>query len=137
MERHRNLLNWGSKLTAMRKAILLFGVFLVTMSSATFGQELSASNNSVVQKDNGEIKKKWDAAFGSFQFQILKERTGDRNFQIDMSIIYKIEEGRHETEVRYITYNDYIRVKILPESMIQGEYEHLEMISEVNEFINE
>ena len=96
--------------------------------------EINPTTHRQMFKDDGEIKKKWDAARGSFQFEILKNRNGNRNFQIDMSVIYQIEEVRHETEVRYLKYNDFIRIKILPKSVISGDYEHLELMKDVESF---
>lgn len=135
MKKEKNFLNWSSKLTAMKNAIFILGVFLVAATTKATGQELSSSDTPVVQQEN-EIKKLWDAALGSFQFQVLKDRTGDRNFQIDMSVIYDIEENRDDTEVMYIPYNDFIKIKILPKNQIQGDYVQLELISHVESFTN-
>lgn len=130
----KDFLNWGSKLAAMKNTILLLGVFLVSLSLNAIGQENTLSEP-VVQQEN-DIKTKWDNAIGSFQFEILKERSGDRNFQIDMTVINEIEANRHLSEVVYISYNDFMRIKILPTNQISGDFVHLDLLKEVDAFTN-
>lgn len=119
----------------MKNTILLLGIFLFSMSINVIGQE-NISSEPVVQQEN-EIKSRWDDAIGSFQFEILKERSGDRNFQIDMTVINEIEANRHLSKVVYISYNDFIRIKILPENQISGDFDQLELIRKVDAFIND
>lgn len=119
----------------MKTIALLFG-FCFIFEVSSYASVILPVQNQYHLKDDGEIKKKWDAALGSFQFEILKNRIESRNFQIDMSVIYQIEESRQENEVVYLQYNDYIRIKVLPKAMINGDYEHLELINKVDEFTN-
>ena len=119
----------------MKNTILLLGLFLVTLSFNAIAQE-SIHPEPVIQQEN-DIKTRWDDAIGSFQFEILKKRSGDRNFQIDMSVIDEIEANRHLSKVVYISYNDFMRIKILPESQISGNFDQLELIRKVDTFIND
>lgn len=135
MEKSKVLLNWGSKLTAMKNAILLLGVFLVTTTHMAIGQELN-STSSADQQEN-EIKKRWDGAVGSFQFEVSNERSEARTFQIDMTVIDRILESRDDKDIVYLEYNDFIRIKVLPFDMINGNYEKLEVIKKVENFENQ
>lgn len=118
----------------MKNTILLLGVFLVSMSMNAIGQENTQKEPVTLQEN--DVKSRWDNAIGSFQFEILKERSGDRNFQIDMSVINEIEANRHLSEIVYISYNDFMRIKILPTNQISGEFIHLDLLKEVDSFTN-
>lgn len=121
----------------MKHITLLLGLLLLNASNSISGELIYyIPDNDIITTvdDDNELKKKWDAALGSFQFEILKEHNGDRNVQIHMEIINEIEANRHETEVVYISYNEFMRIKILPKNVISGDYNKLELMKKVDSF---
>lgn len=88
-------------------------------------------SNSQISIDDETPKSKWDKAIGSFQFEIIK---GRKMTEINVKIIDEIESKRHETDIVYITYSDNIRIKILPKSMIDTDFDKLELMTYVESF---
>lgn len=76
------------------------------------------------EKKKQEQRDKWNKALGSFQFQVL----GRTYPSIDIAIIEKIEMARHKTDTVFMPYSQDIRIMILPESVIKGEYKKLDHI---------
>lgn len=90
------------------------------------------TNNSVqITNDDETPQELWNKAIGSFQFEILK---GRKLTEIDITIIESIEANRHDTEVTYIQYNERIRIKILPKSVINTDYVKLDLMKTVESF---
>lgn len=112
--------------------ILAIGSFL-TLTSFTQPSNLIVLNNQTILtiQDDGEVlRKMWDDALGTFQFQIINSRISPK---VDISIIRTIENNRHDTEVVYIPYAENIKIKILPKSLISGEFQKLELFAYVAE----
>lgn len=130
----KEFLNWGCKIAAMKNTILLLGVFLCSLSLNAIGQENSSTEPTVHQEN--DIKRKWDEAVGTFQFEISNKKSEGRNFQIEMAVIDQILEARDDKDVVYLEYNNFIRIKVLPLSVINGDYNELEIVRRVNNFEN-
>lgn len=130
--------NYYELLLLMKKTLVLgfamllisqFTIATTTEQSPSFFKDLKISNQ--LSLDDETPKEKWDSAVGSFQFEIL---TGRRLTEIDITIIDSIEENRHDTEVTYIQYSERIRIKILPKSVINSDYEKLDLMTTVESF---
>ena len=136
-----NCINLGTeKTTIMKASILLLGLMICTIQFSSATNEIFKSDHYEIDliqlDDENEIKTKWDNALGTFQFEILKKRSSRAMIQIRMEVIDEILESRHETEIVYIPYkyNDEVRIKILPHSEINGEFEKLELRTVVDSF---
>lgn len=127
---------------------LILAITLLVISNISFGSNISdARFESQIfqskktlfialqcQLDDNEIKEKWDKALGTFQFEILSRRDSRELFTFKMEVIHKIEANRHETDIVYISYNDFVRIKILPKNQISGAFQKLELMKEVDSF---
>lgn len=129
---------------------LVLAITLMVISNISFGLSSSISDTKVesevyqsknslfkaleFQFDDNEIKEKWDKALGTFQFEILSKRNSRELLTIKMEIIHEIEANRHETDVIYISYNEFTRIKILPKNQISGAYQKLDLMKNVNSF---
>ena len=129
---------------------LVLAITLMVISNISFGlsstitdakveSQVCQSKNSLFkalqfQFDDNEIKEKWDKALGTFQFEILSKRNSRELLTIKMEIIHEIEANRHETDVIYISYNEFTRIKILPKNQISGAYQKLDLMKNVNSF---
>ena len=128
------LLKRMAKLNYVMKTLSIVLVLLVapcSMANFNFSNSFEAP---VMMDDENEIKKKWDDAKGTFQFEVLNRRPDRSLLQIDMSIIEEIISNRHSTEIVYIDYNEYTRIKILPTNQIEGDFQKLELITYVDSF---
>ena len=106
----------------------------VSLASITPNSSTSfefTKNLNQVTNDDGTPQELWEKAIGSFQFEIL---AGRKLTEIDITIIESIEANRHDTEVTYLQYNERIRIKILPKSIISTDYVKLDLMKTVESF---
>ena len=117
----------------------MMGIAVLTLNFS-FATTPSNSTNSanpttfISQFDDNELKEKWDKALGSFQFELLSRRNSRKLLTINLEVIYEIEANRHETDVTYISYNEFTRIKILPKNQISGAFQKLDLMTEVDSF---
>lgn len=122
----------------MKKTILTTVVALITpvilIAENAVELNIKMDVQNLAKYDDG-LKEKWDAALGTFQFEVLNS-SSIRNVDIHMDVIDEILANRHESEVTYIpyTYNSDIRIKILPQSQITTNFEPLPLMVRVNSF---
>lgn len=126
------------------KTILLIGLTTFSIAYSAIAEsnkcpELLASpsthlNSHVLYMyalDQDDPSVRWNNAIGTFQIQVLN---GRRLPEIDITIIDEIESLRHNSEVMYLDYNERIRIKILPHSIINADFEKLELMVYVDSF---
>lgn len=112
----------------MKFFIVLF--FFFAFTSKSFSQNLNQSNTTTQSDSNAEkYSKMWDAALGSFQFQIIDSRI---NPVIPSSVITLIEENRLENKINLIDYKENIKILILPKSELTKNYKKLEHIKYIS-----
>lgn len=105
-------------------------LFFLAFSFKGFSQNLNETNSANHSNTDAEkYSKMWDAALGSFQFQIINSRT---NPVIPSSVIVLIEENRLENKINYVDYKENIRIMILPKSEITKNYKKLEHIKYIS-----
>jgi hypothetical protein len=93
--------------------------------------QITPSRTAEEQKYFDDLNKKWNAALGTFQIQVVNSRI---NPQISVEIIEKIEAARSEDEVVYIPVRAQIRIMVLPKKQILKKdfvkISHFEYVSE-------
>ena len=108
--------------------LIFVGIFVEVKSGfAQLNPPVSSQNWSEEQKKI--VRDKWNAAQGTFQFQIVNSRVRP---QIDVAIIEQILEKRQLSELFYLPYTENVRILILPQSELNSpDFKPLELFKYV------